>query len=189
MCPAVTHTPLLAASDASASAEAGSPLHIPDPTCPRIPNPCTMPALSRPAPPQHRQLELFFPFDPYLLRRSAAHLSLPSTYIRWRRGHPSGAVRAQLESESSSDSDEDGEELSDSELSELEEEGAAAAGTAGGGESSSSDDDSDSSSSSGSSGYDSSSESDEVRSGCGVEMCGRGNCEWGEEVDRFGQVR
>ncbi|PRW34096.1 RNA polymerase I-specific transcription initiation factor RRN3-like [Chlorella sorokiniana] len=105
---------------------------------------------------QHRQLELFFPFDPYLLRRSAAHLALPTTYIRWRRGHPSGAVRAQLESESSSDSDR--EDLSDSELSELEE-GAAAAGVAE--ESSSSDDDSDSSSSSGSSsGYDSSSESD-----------------------------
>lgn len=146
----------------SSSCAAGAALPLPTPTCslatPPLPHfsHCTVPLLL----PQHRQLELFFPFDPYLLRRSAAHLALPSTYIRWRRGHPSGAVRAQLESESSSDSD--GEELSDSELSELED-GAVAAGAAGD-ESSSSDDDSDSSSSSGSSsGYDSSSESDAVR--------------------------
>ena len=134
-----------------------------------------------PLPPclQHRQLELFFPFDPYLLRRSAAHLALPSTYIRWRRGHPSGAVRAQLESESSSDSE--GEELSESDLSELEEEAAAAPGAAAAGASSSDDDsDSSSSSSSGSSGYDSSSESDAVRRRWGrrlvVEGLGRGGC-------------
>ena len=48
------------------------------------------PHASPPAHPQHRQLELFFPFDPYLLRRSAQHLSLGATYVRWRRGHPAG---------------------------------------------------------------------------------------------------
>jgi len=74
---------------------------------------------------QHRQLELFFPFDPYLLRRSAAPLALGSTYVRWRRGHPAGAVRADLDSGDSSDSDSDSELMSDGE--EEEEAGAAAA--------------------------------------------------------------
>lgn len=43
-----------------------------------------------------RPLEVFFPFDPYLLRRSSRHLDLPATYVRWRRGHPAGAARAGL---------------------------------------------------------------------------------------------
>lgn len=75
-----------------------------------------------PPPLQHRQLELFFPFDPYLLRRSAAHLALPTTYVRWRRGHPAGAVRAELASDSDSDDSDD-----DSEMSEGERAGAGAA--------------------------------------------------------------
>lgn len=108
---------------------------------------------------QHRQLELFFPFDPYLLRRSAAHLSLGSTYVRWRRGHPAGAVRAALASDSDSSDSEEEEE------SEMEEDAVPLGAAAAGGdisvsEDSSDDDSSDSSSSSGSSGYDSSSESE-----------------------------
>lgn len=69
-----------------------------------------------------RPLEVFFPFDPYLLRRSAAHLDLPATYVRWRRGHPSGAPRAGLAAVEDDDSsgledssDEDDESLSDGE--------------------------------------------------------------------------
>lgn len=30
-----------------------------------------------------RPLEMFFPFDPYLLRRSAAYLDLRRTFVRW----------------------------------------------------------------------------------------------------------
>lgn len=36
---------------------------------------------------ERRPLEMFFPFDPYLLRRSAQHLRLRETYVRWTRGH------------------------------------------------------------------------------------------------------
>lgn len=43
-----------------------------------------------------RPLEVFFPFDPYLLRRSASFLELDKSYVRWRKGHPSGAPRAGL---------------------------------------------------------------------------------------------
>ena len=43
-----------------------------------------------------RPLEVFFPFDPYLLRRSAGQLELSRSYVRWRKGHPSGAPRAGL---------------------------------------------------------------------------------------------
>uniref|UniRef100_A0A7R9VSW0 RNA polymerase I-specific transcription initiation factor RRN3 n=1 Tax=Chlamydomonas euryale TaxID=1486919 RepID=A0A7R9VSW0_9CHLO len=35
-----------------------------------------------------RPLDVFFPFDPYLLSRSARLLSLRETYISWRHGHP-----------------------------------------------------------------------------------------------------
>lgn len=53
---------------------------------------------------ERRPLELFFPFDPYLLRRSAQHLRLRETYVRWSRGHstarpgeapPGGAVEGE----------------------------------------------------------------------------------------------
>lgn len=43
---------------------------------------------------QVRPLEMFFPFDPYLLRRSARFLSLASSYNTWggnRRGLCSGS--------------------------------------------------------------------------------------------------
>lgn len=36
----------------------------------------------------HRPLEMFFPFDPYLLRRSSRFLQLRSSYVQWRHGHP-----------------------------------------------------------------------------------------------------
>jgi len=39
-----------------------------------------------------RPLEIFFPFDPYLLRRSAIILDLPRTYVKWRKGHPTATV-------------------------------------------------------------------------------------------------
>ncbi len=35
-----------------------------------------------------RPLEMFFPFDPYLLKRSSRFLDLKTSYVRWRRGHP-----------------------------------------------------------------------------------------------------
>ena len=38
-----------------------------------------------------RPLETFFPFDPYLLKRSAVPLQLDDTYVSWRRSHPRGA--------------------------------------------------------------------------------------------------
>ena len=31
-----------------------------------------------------RPLRMFFPFDPYLLRRSSALLRLPQSYVTWR---------------------------------------------------------------------------------------------------------
>ena len=39
-----------------------------------------------------RPLEIFFPYDPYLLRRSAEPLDLAHTYVSWRRGHPTCIV-------------------------------------------------------------------------------------------------
>ena len=43
---------------------------------------------------QQRPLEMFFPFDPYLLKRSSRHLHLRQSYVRWRHGHPSTHVAA-----------------------------------------------------------------------------------------------
>ncbi|MEW5303167.1 MAG: hypothetical protein WDW36_005886 [Sanguina aurantia] len=37
-----------------------------------------------------RPLEMFFPFDPYLLKRSSKWLRLKETYVRWRAGHTRG---------------------------------------------------------------------------------------------------
>ncbi|EFJ48520.1 hypothetical protein VOLCADRAFT_120872 [Volvox carteri f. nagariensis] len=39
-----------------------------------------------------RPLEMFFPFDPYLLRRSSRFLQLKQSYVRWRHGHPQTAA-------------------------------------------------------------------------------------------------
>ncbi|KAJ9509497.1 hypothetical protein QJQ45_001961 [Haematococcus lacustris] len=38
-----------------------------------------------------RPLEMFFPFDPFLLRRSSRFLELKLSYVRWRQGHPQAA--------------------------------------------------------------------------------------------------
>ena len=111
---------------------------------------------------------MFFPFDPYLLSRSSAILDLQSTFVWWQRGHPSGAVRADLESDASSSSG------SDSDSDSMEEDGplgeAAADGRvklSGGDSGSSGLDDSDSSSSSsdgeGSDGEDSDSSLDDLK--------------------------
>ena len=35
-----------------------------------------------------RSLDAFFPFDPYLLKRSSKYLELKESYISWRHGHP-----------------------------------------------------------------------------------------------------
>ena len=32
---------------------------------------------------------MFFPFDPYLLKRSSRHLHLKQSYVRWKHGHAS----------------------------------------------------------------------------------------------------
>lgn len=45
--------------------------------------------LGRPA---MRPLEMFFPFDPYLLHRSSCFLELERSYVRWRGGHPQAAA-------------------------------------------------------------------------------------------------
>jgi RNA polymerase I-specific transcription initiation factor RRN3 len=44
--------------------------------------------------PAVRPLEMFFPFDPYLLRRSSRFLSLDTSYVRWRGGHPHAGAAA-----------------------------------------------------------------------------------------------
>jgi hypothetical protein len=38
---------------------------------------------------------MFFPFDPYLLRRSSAYLQLKASYRRWRHGQPVTAAQAE----------------------------------------------------------------------------------------------
>ncbi|PNH03401.1 RNA polymerase I-specific transcription initiation factor RRN3 [Tetrabaena socialis] len=56
-----------------------------------------------------RPLEMFFPFDPYLLKRSSRYLQLKHSYVRWRHGHPLAAVagaEAQEAGESEDDEDE-----------------------------------------------------------------------------------
>lgn len=58
-----------------------------------------------------RPLELFFPFDPYLLPGSSHPLDLPQTYICWHAGHPrtlrepapSCALDGEIGSDASSD--------------------------------------------------------------------------------------
>lgn len=50
-----------------------------------------------------RPLEMFFPFDPYLLKRSSRWLDLRTSYVRWRHGH---AQAAHPHDDSSSDEEE-----------------------------------------------------------------------------------
>ncbi|KAK9806667.1 hypothetical protein WJX73_005868 [Symbiochloris irregularis] len=44
-----------------------------------------------------RPLEMFFPFDPYLLRRSADRLQLGSSYLAWDQRHVQGAAKPTAE--------------------------------------------------------------------------------------------
>ena len=64
---------------------------------------------------QRRPLRMFFPFDPYLLRRSATLLRLPLTYVAWR-----GEVRQGSERDDEEDDEED--DLDDDDESEPEDE-------------------------------------------------------------------
>ncbi|KAK9901703.1 hypothetical protein WJX75_009400 [Coccomyxa subellipsoidea] len=75
---------------------------------------------------EQRPLEMFFPFDPFLLRHSARHLDLGRTYVHWKAGHPLAAPgpadgdasdmssdeEVDAVSESSDDDDDDGESSS-----------------------------------------------------------------------------
>ena len=65
-----------------------------------------------------RPLEMFFPFDPYLLRRSAAFLDLRRTFVRWKQGHSEAAPKAEhedaREEESEYEEDSESEASSDS---------------------------------------------------------------------------
>eukprot|EP00798_Chlamydomonas_sp_ICE-L_P000589 gene589-2011_t len=65
-----------------------------------------------------RPLEMFFPFDPYLLQRSSRFLALPESYVHWRHGH---RVPVQAEEEGSDESGDEGEEDSDN-VDELDDE-------------------------------------------------------------------
>ncbi|KAG2436969.1 hypothetical protein HXX76_006484 [Chlamydomonas incerta] len=58
-----------------------------------------------PATRSQRPLEMFFPFDPYLLRRSSRFLQLKTSYVRWRHGHPQAAAGTGADA---SDDEEDG---------------------------------------------------------------------------------
>jgi len=68
-----------------------------------------------------RPLETFFPFDPYLLKRSAVPLQLDDTYVSWRRSHPRGARGVDTESSEESEGageEEDGEDDTSSSFSQ-----------------------------------------------------------------------
>eukprot|EP00775_Hariotina_reticulata_P003857 gene3857-4114_t len=79
--------------------------------------------LARCAPaPKELVVDVFFPFDPYLLRRSSRFLELPKTYICFSHGHPhvaddTAAIAADdgssSEQEGSDDTTEDDEDDSD----------------------------------------------------------------------------
>ncbi|KAG2498036.1 hypothetical protein HYH03_003797 [Edaphochlamys debaryana] len=57
-----------------------------------------------------RPLEMFFPFDPYLLQRSSRYLQLKSSYVRWRHGHPQAAAGAGADADAGDSEDEDEQE-------------------------------------------------------------------------------
>ena len=48
---------------------------------------------------QVRPLEMFFPFDPYLLRRSAKFLNLPNSYNTWSSSRQCDTVASHLSSD------------------------------------------------------------------------------------------
>ena len=58
---------------------------------------------------QRRPLRMFFPFDPYLLRRSAALLRLPLTYVAWRGEVRQGSERDEEDDDLDLDDDDESE--------------------------------------------------------------------------------
>eukprot|EP00887_Chlorella_sp_A99_P008082 scaffold12.g8082.t1 len=116
----------------SPRAAAGDCAPLLSPLADVAPSPSLLPMFPPPlrtAPLQSRQLEMFFPFDPYLLARSAAYLDLATSFVQWRRGHPAGAIRAAVEgsdagsgSDSESGSDAGSDVGSDSEAEGMSEE-------------------------------------------------------------------
>ena len=69
---------------------------------------------------QRRPLRMFFPFDPYLLRRSAALLRLPLTYVAWRGEVRQGSERDEEEDDLDVDLDDDDESEPEDESDEEE---------------------------------------------------------------------
>ncbi|DBB10726.1 hypothetical protein WJX82_002210 [Trebouxia sp. C0006] len=63
---------------------------------------------------QVRPLEMFFPFDPYLLRRSARFLKLPSSYNTWGGGHQHDTDASHLSSDDELEVPEGAESQTDS---------------------------------------------------------------------------
>ncbi len=61
-----------------------------------------------------RPLEMFFPFDPFLLRHSARHLDLGRTYVHWKAGHPRAAPGPADGDASDMSSDEEVDDVSES---------------------------------------------------------------------------
>lgn len=96
-----------------------------------LPNASALAAAAQATARAQRPLETFFPFDPYLLRKSAARLQLRSSYLRWSQvkaaaqaceaaaleGEAAGSgEEAEMGSSSSSSSDSDS--AADSDASE-----------------------------------------------------------------------
>ena len=52
-----------------------------------------------------RPLEMFFPFDPYLLKRSSRFLALPSCYTTWRQAMSLAGAASTSHAEGDEDSD------------------------------------------------------------------------------------
>lgn len=81
--------------------------------------------------PVRRPLEIFFPFDPYLLQRSSRFLELPHSYICFQNGHPhvSGNAAAAVADDDLADSGSDEDSQSEDEEALLQHAAAVAAGT------------------------------------------------------------
>lgn len=107
-----------------------------------------------------RPLEVFFPFDPYLLKRSAKFLQLPTSYMCFSHGHPhasgqrssrrgrdgGGGGGSDGAVDAADDDDEEGDDTTSEDEGDWDEQGVAAADGGGGSDSGSDDDDSSSSS-------------------------------------------
>jgi len=91
-----------------------------------------------------RPLEVFFPFDPYLLKRSARFLQLPSSYMCFSHGRPHASgqrgSRAAVEEEDTDAIDDEGDDTTSEDEGDWDDQvaAAAAAGSESGSEDSSS---------------------------------------------------